>query len=249
MEVLLFVSSLSQLHQPPVSTFGIRRGLSYTLPKPKEQWSSSRARGLDKPLQIWTRASLLISNADLVHTTASTRGHSFLLVADLFSPGATPDLLYVTSIPMSVAGPAHSPTTVLLKHDDRHAFIMAEVYVFGDQTADCRAFFAKVFTRKDNILLQAFLEKAAFALQAELKQRSHASTAVPNFGTIQELVDRYYTQEAKDAGIESALVCISQFSHFIGYVKAGKRAGWKLTAAVPSRRSPNHIFHLIQMRD
>lgn len=93
---------------------------------------------------------------------------------------------------------------------------MAEVYVFGDQTADCRAFFTKVFTRKDNLLLQAFLEKVAFALQAEIKQRSHASTAVPNFGTIQELVDRYYRQEAKDAAIESALVCISQFSHFIG---------------------------------
>lgn len=93
---------------------------------------------------------------------------------------------------------------------------MAEVYVFGDQTADCRAFFTKVFTRKDNVLLQTFLEKAAFALQAEVKSRSHASTAVPNFGTIQELVDRYYRQEAKDAAIESALVCISQFSHFIG---------------------------------
>jgi hypothetical protein len=191
----------------------------------------------------------LISNADLVHTTGSTKDHSFLLVADLFSPDATPDLLYDISIPLQTAQSVHSPTFVLLKHDDLHAYIMAEVYVFGDQTADCRAFFAKVFTRKDNILLQAFLEKAAFALQAEVKQRSHASTAVPNFGTIQELVDRYYRQESKDAAIESALVCISQFSHFIGYVKAGKCSHRKLTAAVPSRRSPNHMFHLVQIRD
>ena len=98
---------------------------------------------------------------------------------------------------------------------------MAEVYVFGDQTADCRAFFTKVFTRKDNVLLQAFLEKVAFALQAEIRSRSHATNAIPNFGTIPELVDRYYRQEAKDAAIESALVCISQFSHFIGYVAIG----------------------------
>jgi Starter unit:ACP transacylase in aflatoxin biosynthesis len=127
---------------------------------------------------------------------------------------------------------------------------MAEVYVFGDQTADCRAFYTKVFTRKDNILLQTFLEKAAFALQAEIKYRSHASTAVPNFGTIQELVDRYYRQEAKDAAIESALVCISQFSHFIGYVET-EGVGWQAAddLTVPSRRSPNHIFPIIQMRD
>ncbi|KIW13453.1 hypothetical protein PV08_08641 [Exophiala spinifera] len=93
---------------------------------------------------------------------------------------------------------------------------MEEVYVFGDQTADCRSFFTKVFTRKDDVILQAFLERAGEALRVENKSRSHPSKAVPNFSTIQELVDRYYRGEAKDAAIESALVCISQFTHFIG---------------------------------
>jgi iron transport multicopper oxidase len=95
---------------------------------------------------------------------------------------------------------------------------MEEVYVFGDQTADCRAFFAKVFTRKDDVILQAFLERAGDALRVENTNRSHPSKAVPNFSTVQELVDRYYRGDAKDAAVESALVCISQFTHFIGYV-------------------------------
>lgn len=90
--------------------------------------------------------------------------------------------------------------------------------MFGDQTADCRAFFTKVFPRKDDVLLQSFLERAGEAVRAENRGRSHPSKAVPNFTTIQELVDRYYSGEVKDAAIESALVCISQFCHFIGYV-------------------------------
>lgn len=99
---------------------------------------------------------------------------------------------------------------------------MEEVYVFGDQTADCRAFFSKVFTRKDDVLLQSFLERAGDAVRIENKYRSHPSKAVPNFLTIQELVDRYYRGEAKDSAIESALVCISQFAHFIGYVNVSR---------------------------
>ena len=94
---------------------------------------------------------------------------------------------------------------------------MEEVYIFGDQTADCRSYFTKVFTRKDNVLLQTFLERASEAIRAENKIRTHPSKAVPNFTTIQELVDRYYSSESKDAAVESALVCISQFTHFIGY--------------------------------
>lgn len=93
---------------------------------------------------------------------------------------------------------------------------MEEVYVFGDQTADCRAFFTKVFRRKDDVLLQSFLERAGDALRIENTNRTHPSRAVPNFSTVQELVNRYYGGDARDAAIESALVCISQFTHFIG---------------------------------
>lgn len=96
---------------------------------------------------------------------------------------------------------------------------MEEIYVFGDQTADCRAFFTKVFPRKDDVLLQSFLERASEAVRIENRNRSHPSRAVPDFNTIQELVDRYYRGEQKDAAVESALVCISQLAHFIGYVR------------------------------
>jgi iron transport multicopper oxidase len=106
---------------------------------------------------------------------------------------------------------------------------MEEVYVFGDQTADCRAFFNKVFSRKDDVLLQAFLERAGGAVRFENKYRSHPSKAVPNFSTLQELVDRYYRGEAKDAAVESALVCVSQFTHFFGYASELSRADAQTT--------------------
>ena len=93
-----------------------------------------------------------------------------------------------------------------------------EVYVFGDQTADVRSFLAKVFVRKELILLQTFLQRAAEAIRIEVGKRSQQTTTVPNFGTIQELVDRYYKLETPDPAIESALVALSQFAHYIGSV-------------------------------
>jgi hypothetical protein len=127
---------------------------------------------------------------------------------------------------------------------------MEEVYVFGDQTADCRAFFTKVFTRKDNVLLQAFLERAGEAVKVENRHRTHPSKAVPNFTTIQELVDRYYRGDLKDPAIESALVCISQFCHFIGYVKPWESSRPAVNKSPVHLRSvQQHIFHLMSMRE
>ena len=127
---------------------------------------------------------------------------------------------------------------------------MEEVYVFGDQTADCRAFFTKVFTRKDDVLLQSFLEQASEAIRVENRSRSHPSKAVPNFNTVQELVDRYYASESRDAAVESALVCISQLTHFIGYEVVPKYPPRPvLTSAVHLKKSLNLIYSLIQMLD
>ena len=93
-----------------------------------------------------------------------------------------------------------------------------EVYVFGDQTADCRSFLQKAVARKEEVLLNVFLEKAAFAIRDEISKRAHIQSDIPNFGTIQELADRYYKSEIPDTPIESTLVCLSQLIHFIGYV-------------------------------
>jgi Starter unit:ACP transacylase in aflatoxin biosynthesis len=92
-----------------------------------------------------------------------------------------------------------------------------EVYVFGDQTADCRSFLRKAVSRKEDVLLNVFLEKAAFAIRDEVSKRAYVRSEIPNFGTVQELADRYYKSESPDAAIESALVCLSQLIHFIGY--------------------------------
>lgn len=131
---------------------------------------------------------------------------------------------------------------------------MEEVYVFGDQTADCRAFFTKVFTRKDDVLLQSFLERAGEAVRVENKNRTHPSKAVPNFSTIQELVDRYYRGDSKDAAVESALVCISQFTHFIGCVFSHRplitpRPRSNLDITAHSKKERLHIFPIMQTQD
>lgn len=93
-----------------------------------------------------------------------------------------------------------------------------EVYVFGDQTADCRSFLKKAVARKEDVLLNVFLEKAVFAIRDEVSKRAYSQSEVPSFGTIQELADRYYKSESPDTAIESTLVCLSQLIHFIGYV-------------------------------
>jgi hypothetical protein len=90
-----------------------------------------------------------------------------------------------------------------------------EVFVFGDQTAECKAFLKKACARKEDVLLQTFLEKAAAAIRVENLSRTHP-TVLPNFGTILELVDRY-TGENPDSAIESAIVCLAQFAHVFGY--------------------------------
>jgi hypothetical protein len=95
-----------------------------------------------------------------------------------------------------------------------------EIYVFGDQTAECKAFLKKACARREDWLLQAFLEKAAEALRVENTGRPcHTDAKPPNFGTILELVDRY-TGESPDPAIESAIVCLTQFAHVFGSVES-----------------------------
>ncbi|ERF69996.1 hypothetical protein EPUS_03548 [Endocarpon pusillum Z07020] len=91
-----------------------------------------------------------------------------------------------------------------------------EVYIFGDQTADCRSFLAKAVGRKENVLLNVFLEKAAFAIRDEISRRAYIQSDIPNFSTVQELAERYYKSESPDTAIESSLVCLAQLIHFIG---------------------------------
>ena len=95
-----------------------------------------------------------------------------------------------------------------------------EVYIFGDQTADCRSFLQKAVARKEDVLLNVFLEKAVFAIRDEVSKRAYIQSDIPDFGTVRELADRYYKSESADTAIESTLVCLSQLIHFIGYVNS-----------------------------
>lgn len=91
-----------------------------------------------------------------------------------------------------------------------------EVYIFGDQTADCRAFLDKVFRRKGDFLLASFLEQACTAIREEVSSYRALTSRFPSFGTIQELSHRYYQSGTPNAAIESTLVCLSQLAHYIG---------------------------------
>lgn len=93
-----------------------------------------------------------------------------------------------------------------------------ELYIFGDQTADCRHFLRKVLLRKGNVLLASFLESAATALREEISRLSHVQyrERFPSFSNVQELVERYYEEGKPNPAIESAIVCLSQLAHFIG---------------------------------
>lgn len=91
-----------------------------------------------------------------------------------------------------------------------------EIYVFGDQTADCRSFLKKAVARKEDVLLNVFLEKAAFAIRDEILKLPSDQSNIPAFATVQELAERYYSNESPNASIESTLVCLSQLTHFIG---------------------------------
>jgi hypothetical protein len=94
---------------------------------------------------------------------------------------------------------------------------MEKTYVFGDQSVDYRAIIAEVFAKKEDIVLQRFLEKAYEVVKVENKGQIQHLNGDPNFTTIQELVDRCYNGETRDVAIENAVACISQFNHFIGY--------------------------------
>ena len=95
-----------------------------------------------------------------------------------------------------------------------------DILLFGDQTVDTHAFLKDVLTRgKSNTLVTSFLVKASAVLREEVAQLpSLDRESIPNFSTIQELSDRHHEGQLVNTAVESALLCISQVAHYIGYV-------------------------------
>ena len=92
-----------------------------------------------------------------------------------------------------------------------------EVFLFGDQKADCHVFLKHVFCLKENLILSSFLGRVSIALREEVFRQPHRPyhEGIPVFDSVQELVERHYTSDQRTAAVESAIVCLAQLSHFI----------------------------------
>lgn len=92
-----------------------------------------------------------------------------------------------------------------------------EIFLFGDQNADCHDFLRHIFSLKENPVLSSFLTRVGTALSEEVfrqPQRPYHE-AIPAFESVQELVDRHYASDQPSPAVESAIVCLAQLSHFI----------------------------------
>lgn len=92
-----------------------------------------------------------------------------------------------------------------------------DLFIFGDQTISQEQLLRRVAARKDNGLLTAFIQRATSLLQDEIRRLPKRRRALmPDFLTLAHLVEGYYTSGTKVPELESALLTISQLSHFIG---------------------------------
>ena len=95
-----------------------------------------------------------------------------------------------------------------------------DLLVLGDQAVDTYLFLKDVLARgKSNTIFSSFLARVSAALREEVAQLPRLDReCIPDFSTVQELADRYHDQCILNPAIESALLCISQLGHYIGYV-------------------------------
>lgn len=87
------------------------------------------------------------------------------------------------------------------------------VLLFGDQTYDTRAHLRnQLIVGRTNPVLSIFLDRAALALRQEISELSPIERRrIPTFTTLYELADRALPHDGVHTGVESALLCISQF--------------------------------------
>lgn len=92
-----------------------------------------------------------------------------------------------------------------------------DILLFGDQTAEQGSLLKKVVQKKDNVLLSTFLERVSVVLRDETRQLPRSQRdLIPDFLTIQHLVEAYGEKEHKVPQVESAFVTIAQIAHFLG---------------------------------
>ena len=91
------------------------------------------------------------------------------------------------------------------------------VLIFGDQTADQYPLLRKACTWKSNALLTKFLERTSVALREEVQKLPRPQREqIPDFLTMNDLVEQYYGKGRKVTQMESCLVTLAQLAHYIG---------------------------------
>lgn len=93
------------------------------------------------------------------------------------------------------------------------------VLIFGDQTADQYPLLRKACTWKSNASLITFLERTSVVLREEVQKLSRPQREqIPDFLTMNDLVEQYYQKGVKIPEIETCMVTLAQLAHYIGYV-------------------------------
>ena len=91
-----------------------------------------------------------------------------------------------------------------------------DILLFGDQTADQYQVLHKAVHQKSAVLT-TFLERVAVALREESSRLPWSRRRViPDFLRVNDLIQEYCQRGYKVAELESALVTVSQLSHYIG---------------------------------
>nr|ABD47522.2 polyketide synthase [Ophiostoma piceae] len=100
--------------------------------------------------------------------------------------------------------------------DDRLAFLL-----FGDQSLDTYGFLSGFYRQTDQgILARVFLSQTGEALRKEIETLGQLERAkLPVFKTLQQLNERYHSQDLKHPGLDGALLCVTQLAHYIDHAE------------------------------
>lgn len=92
--------------------------------------------------------------------------------------------------------------------------------LFGDHSVDAYSFLANFCHHSSpSLLSKTFLDQVSSALCREVYYLSNLErNKIPHFASIEDLNERYHDRGIKHAGVEGALLCITQLAHYLEYV-------------------------------
>ncbi|CAG8979843.1 hypothetical protein HYALB_00002615 [Hymenoscyphus albidus] len=89
--------------------------------------------------------------------------------------------------------------------------------LFGDHSVDTYSFLANFCHHSSpSLLSKTFLDQVSDALSREIQSLSNLErNKIPHFVSIEDLNQRYHDRGIKHAGVEGALLCITQLAHYL----------------------------------